>query len=246
MDLRKALADLDAKHAAEREKLVKTAAVLDALPDYAREYNPRVFFHSLYGREATIYFEHDFYSYGKKDVKQPDLALLERLANDLPAVPLVRVKDGCMSFRTAAHVDAMPEDKKERWEEEIGVAPFLLKLSAFQHSTAEIEWVTVIAGLPVEISFKVPLTPNIGAVSVRYVEFRGGRRVNKCEASITESLRELRRTTADLDENIAGSDRIKWASGSQDVPNDFTYFWIAYREDVPPTVADLVNAIKAK
>lgn len=244
MDLEKKLADLEARYAKEREALVKEHAVRSALPSYAEDYKPRVHFHSLYGRDASVSFKYDFFAYGK-DVKQPDLSLLEQLAKDLPAVPLVKVYNGCTSFRTKAHVEALPETDKERWESETDIAPFTVKVSAFQQQTVEISWITQLAGFMVEVEVTLPLPASVGRFDIAISKHMGGKRIARCDFSLGESLRELRRQTADMDEAIAGAERVKWASGSPETPNDFTFYWTPYRDDVPPAVSDLVSALKA-
>jgi hypothetical protein len=39
---------------------------------------------------------------------------------------------------------------------------------------------------------------------------------------------------------------IKWASGSREVPNDHTLYWVALGDETQPTVTDLVRAMQAE
>jgi hypothetical protein len=241
MNLEKKLAALYAEYAKEREALLFEHTVLTSLPEYARAYESRVHHYPLYGHEASVKWAYDFHRYDPEGKKppQPTLELLARLADDLLPVPLVLVRDGCVSFRTAVHVEAMPEDKKARFDSVVPVAPFTARVSAFQQRTLTVEWVTTLAGRPVEVEFVLPLPESIGHMDVRFSNYMGGRRVCHCRFAPSAALRTLYRgdkPVADL------AQPIKWASGSEDVPNDFTLYWDAIDNDVP-TAVDLAAAL---
>jgi hypothetical protein len=243
MNLEHALAKLDADHAKKREELVRTAALLDALPEWAKVREPRVFFHCLYGRQVSVKWEWDFYAYGK-DAWQPDLDFLLKLAEALgPALPVVLVRDGCLSFRLAEHVEALPEEKKERWESEQPVSPFLVKLSAFQHRTAEISWTVRLAGLACEVEVVLPRLDDFGKLDLVMRNKMGGRIVERCAFNPAERLITLDRDGEPLAEMQSP---IKWARGSEDTPNDLTLYWVDLRDDRPAAPADLARALLAK
>jgi hypothetical protein len=243
MDLDRALAELDAKHAKERDNLIRTKAVLDALPPFALDREPRVFFHKLYGRECSIKWEHDYYRYDPEGKKppQPDLPFLAQLAEALgPALPVVLVRDGCLSFRLAEHVEALPEEEKERWDSEQQVSPFLLKVEVYQQHTAEVSWTVRLAGIACEIEVKLPFSPAFGRLDVQYKDRMGGREVVRCEFKPADALTTLFRDQ----EPLAQLERpIKWASGGPQYPNSFTAHWCDLRPDTPPAPVDLARAL---
>jgi hypothetical protein len=243
MNLNEELACLDAEHAKKREELIRTAALLDALPEWAKVREPSVFFHSLYGKQVSLKWAWDFYSYGK-DTWQPDLDFVLKLAEYLgPALPLVLVRDGCLSFRPAEHVNALPEEKKGRWDSETPVSPFLVKLSAFQHRTAEISWTVRLAGLACEVEVVLPRLDEFGKLDLIMRNKLGGRVVERCVFHPTERLTTLHRDEEPLAQMESP---IRWARGSEDTPNDFTLYWVNLREDRPAQPADLARALLAK
>jgi hypothetical protein len=243
MNLEQELAKLDAEHAKKRDELIRTAALLDALPEWAKVREPGVYFHNLHGRQVTLKWAWDFYAYGKQ-VWQPDLDFLLKLAEALgPALPVVQVRDGGLSFRLAEYVEALPQEKKERWEEERPVAPFLVKLSAFQHRTAEISWTVRLAGLAVEIEVVLPRLDEFGKLDLVMRNKMGGRVVERCVFSPSDRLITLARDDEPLAEMQSP---IRWARGSEDTPNDFTLFWVNLREDKTAEPADLARALIAK
>jgi hypothetical protein len=235
------LADLDREYARKHDELLFGHTVLTALPEYARAYEPRLHAYPLYGHEASFKWAYDFYRYdpeGKK-APQPDLELLAKLGMDLPPVPLVLVRDGCVSFGTVAHVDGLAAEKKDRLDSVVPIAPFTARVSAFQQRTLTVKWVTTLAGRPVEVEFVVPLPTSAGHLDIRFSNHMGGRRVSVCQFTPNATLHTLYRgdrPVADL------AQPIKWASGSEDVPNDFTLYWDATDKDVP-TAADLAAVL---
>jgi hypothetical protein len=188
-----------------------------------------------------VKWAYDFYRYDPEGKKppQPDLELLARLADDLLPVPLVLVRDGCVSFRTAAHVDGLTVEKKDRLDSIVPIAPFTARLSAFQRRTLTVEWVTTLTGRPIEVEVVLPLPQSAGNLDMRFSNYMGGRRVSVCQFTpnaVLQTLYRADRPVADL------AQPIKWASGSEDVPNDFTLYWDAIDNDVP-TAADLAAAL---
>jgi hypothetical protein len=242
MNLNDELAKLDAEHAAKGEELIQTAALLDALPEWAKVREPRVFFHKLYGVQVTLTWAWDFYTH--KDTWQPDLDFLLKLAEHLgPALPLVQVRDGCLSFRLAEHVNALPEEKKGRWDSETPLSPFLVKLSAFQHRTAEISWTVRLAGLACELEVVLPRLDEFGKLDLVMRNKMGGRVVERCVFHPGERVTTLYRDEEPLAQMESP---IRWARGAEDTPNDFTLFWVNLRDDRGAKPADLARALVAK
>jgi hypothetical protein len=243
MNLDQELAKLEAEHAKRRDELIRTAALLDALPEWAKVREPRVYFHNLYGRQVSMKWEWDFYACGK-EVWQPDLDFLLRLAEALgPALPVALVRDGCLSFRLAEHVEALPEEKKGRWDSETPVSPFLVKLSAFQHRTAEISWTVRLAGLACEVEVVLPRLDEFGMLDLVMRNKMGGRVVEQCVFHPTGRLTTIYRDDEPLAEMQSP---IRWARGSEDTPNDFTLYWVNLRDDRGAEPADLARALLAK
>lgn len=235
-DLAAELAELDKDHDRKRQELTNEYAVRAALPPYAAEYKTRVHFHSLYGMDCSVNIDHDFYSYSK-EAKQPDLALVARLGADLPPLPLVMVRDSCLSFRSKEHVEGLPEESKARWESETDVCPFLVKISGFQQRTAEFSWLTRIAGMVAEVELKLPLPAKLGKLDIVMKDIKGGRVVERCNFSPSPDLDPIFHD----EEPLGQLERpIRWGRGSNDTPNDFTLYWIPLRDDKQATIADLV------
>lgn len=120
-------------------------------------------------------------------------------------------------------------------------------MSGFQQRTYEIEWSTEIAGELTRVSVKLPLPyaaeNRIGRLEIRYQDYKGGRRVDRCAFSPASNLLTLFREdepTAQLESPI------KWAAGGEDTPNPFTLYWVALQHEAgeQPTVLDLVQAIQ--
>lgn len=158
MTLQEQITKAEQDHAAHVAKLQQEHAVreaLAALAPWITEYeDPRIYVSPLYGRVGSITFKHDRFRYGNREdwKPQPDRALAERLMQALPAVPITKFKDSCLSFRTTAYVDAMPDDKLERVDL-TPVAPWLIKTDPNHFSEdVELSWCTEIAGQVWEIS----------------------------------------------------------------------------------------------
>jgi hypothetical protein len=176
-------------------------------------------------------------------VPRQDLAALVRERGPLPAgpaLPVVLVRDGCLSFRLAEHVEALPEEKKERWDSEQQVSPFLLKVEVFQQHTAEVSWTVRLAGIVCVIEAKLPFSPAFGRLDVQCKDRMGGREVVRCEFKPGDALITLFRDQ----EPLAQLERpIKWASGGPQYPSSFTAYWCDLRPDTPPAPADLARAL---
>jgi len=234
------LAEFDAQQAKARRALETQCEIEGALP--VRPW--RVYVHPLYGVEASADWTHNFYSYRQKDVRQPTWDDVIELAEMFPPEPMVLVKNGCTSFRTRAHVDALPEKKKERWEQELDIAPFRLKLSAFQNQSVTVTWPTFLRDRMIQIRLTLALgwqDNGIGRFDIRWKNYMGGKRVDYCQFLADPNLTTVFRG----DEPVAQLERpIKWGTGSDDVPNDFTLYFVHLRPDMTATAADLARTIQ--
>ncbi len=244
-NLNKRLADLDADYQKKRSELLQEDAILSALPSWAAERKPHLHFYPLYGKDCSVAWQHDFYRYDPTNSKppQPDLALALRLAEALPSRPLTMVRDSCLSFQSAAHVAALPEEKKAHWQAETAIAPFLARVSGYQQRTVEFSWLTPLAGLVCEVKVKLPLPQKLGSLDIVIRDVKGGRRVERCQFRPGNAIIDLQRDGETL---AQVQTPIKWASGTADVPNDFNLYWINLREDKTAEPADLFRALLAE
>jgi hypothetical protein len=236
--------ELKAGHARELAELELKLAIQKALPDLGIPW--RVHVSELYGTVASASIEYDFFG-TRRDQAQPTLETVTAAGMALPGVPLVLVRDGCLSFRPLPHVEAVPEEKKERWKEELQVCPFVVRLSAFQRHTAEFDWVARLSlenhgESLVRVRIRIPTPPELGRLNVSYSDYMGGRRVKDCRLSIGEAAHVIYRDG----NSLAGLESpIRWASGSAETPNDFTLYWVAYGDELV-NVSDLVETVIKK
>lgn len=228
--------ELKAKHARELAELELKLEIRAALPDVGMPWQVHV--SELYGTVASVSIEYDFYGI-RKGEPQPTLETVRAIGLALPGVPLVKVRDGCLSFKAMPYVEALPEAKKERWQEELEVCPFTVKLSAFQQHTAEFDWVAKVAERLVRVRVKIPTPRELARLEVQYSNYMGGRRVRDCRVLIGDKSHVIYRDG----NSLAGLESpIRWASGGPETPNDFTLYYVNYGGE-SATVADLVNTL---
>lgn len=239
------MAELEAKHAKEREELKRKLEIRAELYDVGVPW--RIHVYQLYGAVAGVQIGYPWFDYSGKDPK-PTLDTVRLAAEHHPPEPMVMVRDGCLSFRSKAHVEALPEEKKARWEEERNVAPFLVEANAFQRQSASFEWYTRLkSGTLVRMEIELPLMRELGAYSIRR---RGPEHLHDALPieSCTFTPDAARLTTLfHGPEPVAQLEHpIRWASGSPSTPNKFTLYWLALRDDMTPTVGALVDALMKK
>ena len=221
----KTIEELKKQHEKETEKLEIELKINSELPkidgiDWFIHVSP------LYGRIAIAKLEYNFYNYGND---KPQLTILDAvaIAKTLPPESITMVRDSCLSFRTTEHVESLPEEKKERWQEETEISPFLVKVSCWQRSTMTISWFTRLSTGVVEISIILPLSNKLG----KYDITRRARNRND-ESSIIERCSFIPNNNNiynlfDNDISIAELQRsIRWSSNDNKTPNDFTLYWI--------------------
>lgn len=188
--------------------------------------------HPLYGMHGTLSFG-DKYGHSA-GLTWDDVA---KLAEQLPALPLVWVKDGlCCSVKTRAFVDSLTEEKKERWESEQGIAPFVLDVDGFG---TEFWWVADVAGEPTTIECNVK-DFRIRPVA-RRVEFRGGFRYENKEIALPDELRQIERDGTPL----ADQEQHRFWSSS-DQPGSWKIIWIPICDQTatPGDVARIMANLK--
>lgn len=194
-DLHSDLAKLQAKFEEDKRKLILTHDIHQHLPDVGIDW--RIHIHSLYGSVASVEIRHNFYQLSTDKRRQPAWDDVRRIADALPPLPMFLVKDGCTSFRATS-------DKGNP------ICPFLVEVDAFQQHTDSVEWYAMAGERVVRVSVVLPHNPKLGQWDIRWKNYVGGKRVDRCEFS----------------PSIAPApQRIKWGTGSDDVPNKFTLYW---------------------
>jgi len=224
--------------AAEREDAIRAALEAAGLPA------PR-FVHttSLYGIVATVSYGDAYARYGSED----GLTLAEALtlAEKLPGVPLVAVRDGCLSFRPLPYVEALTEADKERWDSETQVCPVLAKIEALHGPQLRLEWVSDLPGVglvSVRCGFS-SLPPSVATYNARRKNYMGGFRY---ESPQTRCADQCYNVTDEDGEIVAEVQHpIFWWS-SDECPKPVTFFWVDVHTTGRTTAADMLRAFQPK
>jgi hypothetical protein len=243
-DLQAKIEKAKAKAAEEIAKLETEAIVRDWFDGVTggvfSDYKTAVHQYPLYGVDATYKLEHDFFDYRNK--RPPvTLATVEALADFFPPVPYRMMRCGCLSFRTAADVDAMTEKERDAFTSEVDVCGFRVKVSAYQRLQAKFEWATVSPVGVVEIEVVLPLPPMFARYEMRRREYHGKIvSITDCRLIPGQSIQWIMRD----DVSVAQLESpIKWARGADDVANDYTLYWVDLADDQDPvTAGDLVRS----
>lgn len=237
-DLQAELSAMEAKHAEAKTKLAREHAIKSLLPDELDGLKLSVHLHGLYGTTGSVNVTHDFFSYSQEQ-RQPTLEDVLIVAEAFPPCAVRKIKDGCLSFQLAEFVDKLDEAKKDRWQEEIEVAPYRIKVDGFQQRTMEIEWAAKVGEEVIEFGFTLPLPQWLGTLDIRYKNYMGGKRVEYCQFAPAALFNVMR----DGEPLSQLESPIKWGRGSEETPNNFTLYWIDLRNDIASTPADLVRAM---
>jgi hypothetical protein len=185
----------------------------------------------LWGSVASIYFG-DEYARGNSGEHLP-LSMADTLTvlAALPPVPLVEVRDSCLSHQPLFYRESLPENKRSGSESPI--CPVLVALEHGQGygAFAKVQWWSTIAGESVSVSCVVrPLPKRLTYVCHRR-GIKGGIVYDSPETSCTAFAPEDERG-----EPVANlRQRIVWAGGSADYPKRVSYTWDSIR-DVSPLV----------
>lgn len=216
--LQDALDDLNREQAEARAKLETEYAILSHFVTLAEGYNPpTVHPYKLYGAMGSVHFGYCRYA-SISEGKNPDRELFRRLlAAFPPALPLVRVKDGCTSFRPD-----LPENNVKGQLYDCG--PVKIDIKVFQGPDASFEWHANINGELWRIEIEFPLHQcTLGSLNAR-ARYVG-------EIVTSWDVCEFR---ADAPAQVQ-----KWASGGKEYPNHFTLFYdrdSGYTMDYPSLV----------
>lgn len=221
---------------AEREDAIRAALDAAGLP--AQRF---VHLHSLYGTVATVSYGDQYARYGSED----GLTLAEalKLAEALPGVPLVAVRDGCLSFLPLPYVETLPEKDKERWDSETQVCPVLAKIEGLNGPRLHLEWTTDLrdVGLVRVVCEFSSLPPTVASYSARRKNYMGGFRY---ESPQTRCADQCYNVTDEAGEIVAEVQHpIFWWS-SDDCPKPVTYFWVDVHTTGRTTAADMLRAMQ--
>jgi hypothetical protein len=223
---------------AEREDTIRAALDAAGLP------SPRFVHHTtLYGTVATISYGD---SYARYNTPGMTLADALTLAEKLPGVPLVMVRDVCLSFMSAAHVESLPEADKERWASETQVCPVLAKIEALHGPQLTLEWTTDLpdVGLVRVTCHFSTLPPTVATYSARRINYMGGFRY---DAPLTRLADQVYSITDQSGEIVAEVQHpIRWASGGPEYPRPVTYYWVDVHTEGRTTAADIIRAMQPK
>lgn len=217
---------------AEYEKKLAEAAKEDTITSLVPA-GARIFIHSLYGTVGSV-------TYGDSHGGQEKACTWEKaceLIRALPPVSLTMVRDGCLSFKPTSYVDALPEEKKDRWKEESAVSPVLVHIEGFQGPTFELGWITDLAGIGL-VHVKCSMgfawaSRGIGTYDAKRVEFRGGYRYEPARFTPAPDLHTIHdpynsEPTAQLESPI------RWASGGPEYPSRITLYFVDLGADMNP------------
>ncbi len=236
--LTEAIAKLEREHA---EKIAKTqqehavraalmAIVGEGIAGYAE---PRIYVSSLYGRVGAIRFAHNRFRLSTDTERDPDRALFNVLSEALPALPRTKWKDSCLSFRSTAYVDALPDAKVER-ADLTPVAPWLVKADPNHFSeSVTVSWLAVLAGQVWEIEIDYPrYSCQIGTWDLHAKRTSHGEidHVVRCNLQ------------AKFPEAPEPPQVVKWGSGGPTSFNSFTLWWY---DNEPEVLAQIRSGIAA-
>lgn len=191
----------------------------------------RVHVHELYGTVASVRYG-DPYTTDNRVTWAGAMAIVDAL----PPVECRLIKDGCTSFRTAAYVDGLPEEKKARWEEENAASPIQLNIDK---GLLEIEYVGATSAGLVRVSIHMGYLPQgIGKAEAKRVKCHGGFRYEPTRFVAADGLH----TVMFHGEPIAQLEGpIRWASGGPEYPNRLTCYFCDLGAGLKP--ADVGYAI---
>lgn len=200
--LEQELEELDLKKANDAEALRAKHAVLSAFGDTIAGYHPPfVHYGKLYGTVGSVSFKGTDYD-TLREGKQPDGALLRVLLDKYPPVGKVEVKDGCTSFRLASG----------DWKGDLlDVCPVTIDIETYQSQRAAFHWFAEINGALWRMELSVPLhSTTLGVLTLKweYDRYHNPIRVELCTFRPNH-----------------GANCIRFASGGQQYPNNFTLWW---------------------
>jgi len=200
-----------------------------------------------YSADYWLNIERDIHTY--REQKEPSAAILRDLAAAFPPEPVAKYKgEGTTSFLPVAVFESWPEKKKDRFDDESRIAPFILEIEPGRHSRkAEINWWSVVEGIGrVKVSLAFPLDrQTFGVSTVQYErcgQFGREERVVRNDFGVNSPLQIIRSGEGD-DRAGAEVDQMRYASGSHETPGQIVVFWYAYT-GLDVTLEALVTAME--
>jgi len=221
------LKELKAKQAEERSKLKAEEKIRRSLPEAYRE-QASIFVHNLYGTCASVKWEAP-YAGPALNVEHA-----AKIVEAIGAVSVTLVKDGCTSFRPTSYVEALPEEKKERWKEESAVSPLRFHIESVTRTVLEFQWFAMVGGLLVscKIVCGMPWSTNFGSYTYKRQDYPGGYRIVDTKFAPGSQMHTIMRDG----EPIAQLESpIKWWS-SEEYPNPITLYFVDLGEDMDPSM----------
>jgi hypothetical protein len=231
-------------------------AILELVPESLVD-RVEVMASQLYGSIAGIYLDHNFFDYAGTD-KQPTYADIRELAKAFPPVRIVKVCDGCKSFRPAETLQTTyTEEQLDKVDTE-DVAPYIVCVeqepTQWRHQTMTIQWYSKTPKGLVRLQVKLPLSYRLGTLTVEYGKNNQYRHVKKCEfAPNWNTIGQLGDCEQGYKTQLQPPKRyktqlqgaIRWASGGPEYANKFTLYWVDYYEDAnASTITDLITALE--
>src|SRR5262245_768504 len=151
--LEERLAETKQKYEKEQAETIKRYEVMKQVMHYLEGYyEPMVYFYKLYGRIGSIHVHGCEYESIRKG-KNPNADLLRLLLEKFPPVRMMKVKDGCTSFRPDT------DENNEQLREGADVYEchsVIVKVETFQHRVADFEWTAEIDGDLYAFSVRFP------------------------------------------------------------------------------------------
>lgn len=214
--LEQKIAEIDKSAEEQRRKAAREWAILAGLSPLieAGGYNPpSIHFYELYGSQGGIHFKFNEFRLSTDQGKDPDGDLLAILLRTFPPVPVVKVSDGCVSFRPDLGVSYSTEQRPADEYECYGVT---VRVETLHTPSARIDWY---ARLP--ITAEGELWRIEVAIPYHWTDF----------GPLTLRARHDRRTGRVLEwiectlQPKWDAQRITWAATGIEYAKTFTLFW---------------------
>lgn len=236
-------AELQEKQEAQLRELEVTNKLREMLPDGLERFT--VYCHAT-SYKADYYISVEGKSYPPDNA--PTVQTVRELAAIFPPEPMKLYKGTYKTFFAVGQFErlsAKDPGKMERdYTEEQDVCPwFVTAAPASFSSCVEIEWFTVVDGLRVSVTVKMPLwgAAWLGRVNVYYEEFKGGRRV---DLNTFTPNREAIHTLFDENETPVAElypSMCRWSTPEN--PGEHEVYWVPITEK-PVTIEALCRAME--
>lgn len=218
------LAKIEAAAASARQELARKRNVLDYMEGKLPDIWEHEHFVCVQHDEVCVSFKRVRYESirgGKKDGDTPEL--LRRLLDQFPPMPMVKVKDGCSSFKPLVRWEREQRKRAEQGKGEqqtYDCAGVRLHVDVFQDQTVSFIWYSRAGageeGEILRLEVKVPWYKlALGKLDMR-ARYYGGHKGEKvsswevCELYVDHKW---------------GAQVVKWASGGPEYPNSWEVYW---------------------